>query len=337
MNSLLTNQTPLPAIVKPYRDHLGQSHVLVIAKASWRISTDRMAPAEKQVPLHMEPVRLRIGDFELDTAQCEAVRQRLDQQVVWIDHDLMPPKPAFDVIVAGYATAPPKHAEMFIDAGIKIGENTGSIRAHTPRCWQKSWLGYRPRPLSPVVRRVPVSYAFSDWSEGFDIDPGKDGPDVVAYLPWIESLHASAKRRGHARAPAGLGYWPENAAHRRIHAGKYDDEWQKNVSPHLPKSFNPCFFNAAHPDLQLKSAPLPGTAIRLVHLAPQAILDCSFPHLNLSAQGRTAGGEMLVPVSLKPDTLTIEPDEDRFSIVWRALLPAGSAQSAVRTVRLFRS
>lgn len=103
---MLTNHTPLPALARPFRDHHGQSHILVVAKGSWRLSTGRMASAEQQVGLHQQSVKVRLGDLLLDEAQRHALATRQDEEVVWLDHDLSPPKPAFDVMVAGYITAP---------------------------------------------------------------------------------------------------------------------------------------------------------------------------------------------------------------------------------------
>jgi hypothetical protein len=337
MSCLLTNQTPLPALLRPYRDHALQHHVLVIAKASWRLSTGRLAAAEQQVGLHLRQVSMRLGDLELDPAQTEVLKPRLDDEVVWLDHDLTPPKPAFDVIVAGYATAPPGHEEPFIDAGIKIGAHLAGMRAHAPRYWRERWLGHEATPLSPSVQRVPVCYALADWESGFAFGASGGEDDARQYLPWIEALDAGARRTRHADVPAGLGYWPENAAHRSIHAGTYDDAWQKERAPDLPADFNPRFYNCAHPDLQLDQAPAPGTPIRLAHLARQPFIDCVFPALSLSVQARTASGHLHPPRPLTPDTLVIEPEQDRLSVVWRTLIPAGAGSDTVRTVRLFKT
>ncbi|MES2262216.1 MAG: DUF2169 domain-containing protein [Pseudomonadota bacterium] len=337
MTCLLNNQTPLPALLLPYRDHLLRSHVLVIAKGSWRLSTGRLAPAEQQVGLHMQQLSLCLGDLELDPVQEQTLRPRLAEQIVWLDHDLAPPKPAFDVIVAGYVTAPPDHSHPFIEAGVRIGTQVGSMRAHAPRYWHRRWIGYEARSLAPQVRRVPVSYALADWDAGFSIKKSDDPADTPACLPWIEALNAPSARRSHARVPAGLGFWPENAAHRSIHTGTYDDAWQKERAPDLPPDFNPRFYNAAHQDLQLAQAPAAGTPIRLVHLAEQAIVDCAFPALALSVQARTASGDTHAPLAMRPDTLVIEPEHDRLSVVWRVLIPAGTQAHSVRTVRLFKA
>ncbi|WBS02110.1 DUF2169 domain-containing protein [Pseudoduganella sp. SL102] len=333
----MTNQTPLPATLRPYRDHSLQSHVLVIAKATWRLSTGRLAPAEQQAGLHMQAVSVCLGDLDLDPVQTKILESRLADQVVWLDHDLAPPKPAFDVIVAGYATAPAGHARLSIDAGIRIGNHKAGMRAFAPRYWHRLWLGYEARPVGPMVARVPLSYALADWDSGFaGGEPAEQG-DRPVYLPWIEALDAASRPRRHARVPAGLGFWPENAAHRSMYSGTYDDAWQQERAPDLPADFDPRFYNCAHKDLQLPAPPIPGTPIRLVHLGQQPAIDCAFPSLSLAVQARTAAGHTHPALPMTPDTLVIEPEHDRLSVVWRVLIPAGAQADSVRTVRLFKT
>jgi hypothetical protein len=306
---------------------------LVIVKGCWRMSDGRLAPAEQQVSLYTQPLRYRLGDLELDAAQQKTMGKRLDDEIVWLDHDLSPPKPAFDVLVAGYVTAPPEYRHGDVDASVRIGRKTIAVRAHVPRYWRRGWFGYRATPLAPVVRRVPLTYAVADWPEGFPLVAQDDAP---AWLPWIESPKHASRRGKHARTPAGLGFWPENAAHRLPHAGTYDAVWQQEIAPDLPRDFDPQFYNVAHPDAQLPSAPAPGTPIRLVHLAEQPVIECVFPALDLCVQATTAAGEMQAPEALRPDTLILEPDHNRLSVIWRLLLPAGRERSTLRSVRLFK-
>ncbi|MET3140087.1 hypothetical protein AAKU61_004471 [Undibacterium sp. GrIS 1.2] len=335
---MLTNHTPLPAIARPYRDHKGHSHILVVVKGGWRLSTGRMAAAEQQVGLHEQSVKVLLGDLLLDEAQRKALATRRDEEIVWLDHDLSPPKPAFDVLVAGYITAPPNYTKDYIDASIRIGQHSSGMRAFAPRYWRIGWFSQHAKTIVPAVRRVPITYAVADWSEGFPLNPpGASQGLVAAWLPWIETKHASSRRLKYSKKPAGMGFWPENVWHRQPHAGTYDEVWQRERSPDLPKDFNTRFYNVAHPDLQLPAAPVAGTAIQLKHLSTQANIECCFPSLQLSVQATTAAGNTLPVTRLQADTLIIEPEYDRLSVVWRILLPAGAQQTALRSVRLFKT
>lgn len=335
---MLTNHTPLAALARPYRDHKGHNHILLVAKGSWRLSSGRMVSAEKQVGLHEQAVRLRIGDLELDAAQRLAIQARQDEQIIWLEHDMSPPKPAFDVIVAGYVTAPAGHDKPYIDASIRIGSQRTGIRAFVPRYWCIGWLGYYVKAIANTVDRVPITYAVVDSAAGFPLDPpGASNGLVAAWLPWIEAQRSPSRRLKRAKLPAGLGYWPDSAPHRQQHTGTCDAAWEKKTAPNLPKNFNPRFYNAAHPDLQLSKTPPGGTPIELTHLAKRAVIECRFPTLSLSVLASTAGGQALAAALLQADTLIIEPEFDRLSVVWRILLPAGTQESTLRSLRLFKT
>lgn len=298
------------------------------------MSTGRFASAEQQVGLQQQPVRMRLGELDLDEAQRKAIETRQDEEVIWQNHDMSPPKPAFDVFVAGYITAPAKYQSCQIEAGLRIGQHTAGMRAYAPRYWQKSFFTHKAKLLAPTVQRVPITYAVADWSQGFSVAPVKD---EIAWLPWIEDLSQPSRHSRYSKTPAGLGFWPENTTLRQSYAGTYDDQWQRETSPDLPKDFDTHFYNCAHPDAQLPQAPAGGTAIRLAHLSRNPVVDCSFPTLSLSARATTAAGHVSQPIQLQADTLTIEPDEDRLSVVWRALLPNDTLANAVRNVQLFRT
>lgn len=320
------NHTPLAAILLPHRDHRDCAQLLVIAKGCWRIDNGRFARGEQQAPLRQTPELLRLGALELEAPQRLALADRLDEQVVWLDHDLSPPKAAFDVMVAGHVTAPAGNPHAHIDAAIRVGDHIASLRAHPPRYWRLEWLDHRATPLGASVRRVPLCYAFADWHGGFPIDR-------PCWLPWIEAMDRPARPGRHARMPGGFGFWPESAAHRKPHAGTYDRAWDRERAPVLPVDFDTRFYNTAHPDAQLPHPPAAGAPIRLVHLAERPVIDCAFPSLELLAQASGADGRTRAPLALRPDTLILEPDQNRLSVVWRVLLPA--APSPTSGVRLF--
>jgi hypothetical protein len=333
MKCAINNQTPLAATLLPHRDLSGRQQVLLIAKATWSLHSGRLAPAEQQVGLLVQPQRRRLGDLDLDAGQRQALGERENDDIIWLDHDLSPPKPAFDVIVAGYATAPPNYNAAHLDVGLRIGKNTTVLRSHVPRVWERGLMGYSAKALSPTVRRVPLSYAVADWPSGFAVMTS-DGDGRG--LPWLEALDVPSQRTRHANRPVGFGHWPENAAHRQPHGGTYGEAWTTQRSPQLPLDFNPRFYNAAHPELQLSDAPPAGTSIGLAHLAREPVLNTHMPDLQLAVQATTAAGAVQRVLKLRSDTLVIEPDLMRMSQLWRASLPTADGSDALRAVRLFK-
>ena len=333
MSCKLVNQTPLPAHLTPLEDPAGRAGWLLLAKCSWRLDNGRMAPAEDQAPLHLLPVRHRLGALDLDDVQREALGERANEDVVWIDHELVPPKPAFDVLVAGYITAPAGHAAPFVDAGLAIGKHRISVRGHVPRRWRSGLMGTTAEALAPAVRRVPLTCAVADWECGIATERGAD---PLAELPWIEAPGHPARCGKAGHHPAGFGPWPTSAAHRRRYAGTYDKVWQQQRMPRLPLDLHPRFFNVAHPDLQLPRAPDGGCEIALVNLGAEPVIRATMPALDLAARCVNGRGETSEPQALVPDTLTIEPDHNRMSLTWRAFFADQTGAAGLRSVTLFK-
>ena len=136
---------------------------------------------------------------------------------------------------------------------------------------------------------------------------------------------------------AGMGVVTRSWAARLRHGGQWHGGWAATGAPYLP-GFQEAFWNVAHPDLQVPF--LEGDEVlELVNLcAPGS------PGLGLDPQGngllraalpglapcllldREDGGPAWLPLAL--DTVVVEPDRARVTLVHRASLPArtGSAQ-----------
>jgi hypothetical protein len=306
---------------------------LLITKSTWRIDSGRLAPVEQQVGIFLRPQTLYLGDLDLNQIQRQALGKRKDEEVVWLDHDLTPPKPLFDLLVAGYVTPPKGYHKTRIEASVRISDQLTTLEAHVPRYWKPSLINHTPVPLSKTLHRVPISYALADWSAGFPLDPE---PEQTQLLPWLQRPGISCHRKRHDKYPAGFGYWPEYADHRKRHSGTYDKAWQWQRMPDLPNDFDDRFYNVAHPELQLMQAPTAGTEIHLIHLSETPLLTVRMPSLVLAAQVTTVGGNTLPPVSLRPDTLTIEPDHSRISLIQRTTLKMDSSERAISSVRLIK-
>jgi hypothetical protein len=323
----------LPVQLHPYTDTAGLRLTLVITKATWDIDSGRLAPPEKQIGIFNQPQRHCLGDFDLDAAQRAALGKRAQEQVICSDHDLAPPKLQFDLMVTGYVTPPVDYRGLSIKAAIQVGLRQAQVEAHVPRYWLSSLAHHSAEPVGKHLNRTPMSYAFADWPGGFSLEAEADHPQQ---LPWLQRPGATAHRKRHDKAPAGFGYWPENANHRQCHNGAYDKAWERDRKPELPKDFDKRFFNAAHPELQWLEPPLPGTQIRLHHLSETPVLTLRMPAIDLTAQATTTDGALLPPVKLKPDTLTIEPDQRRMSLVQRTALPVGQGPHTLSSIRLYR-
>ena len=108
---------------------------------------------------------------------------------------------------------------------------------------------------------------------------------------------------------------------RKNYAGTYDDVWQKNVFPFLPEDFDERFHQCA-PEDQQTDYPRGGEPVVLRHLmAGRKEVRFRLPALDtvkFRVLRTDYSSEMPAPVV---DTLYFEPDEGRFSAVWRASTP----------------
>lgn len=329
MYFVIDNATPLHVVAMAHEDLAGRPSTLIVAKGCWRLDTGRMAPTEHQMPLRTKPARRRIGDLGLDLAQRHVMADRLEEEIIWLDHELCPPKPCFDVIVAGNAHAPEGALPAHFDAAVRVGERAVVLRAFAPRCRQSSrLLGAQIVNVAAGVGRVPMSYAFAGGAQGLAEPSSRE---ATHWLPWLENPHPPATPAG---AAWGFGHWPENADHRRAHAGRYDDAWRRERSPRLPLDFDDRFHNSAHPALQWPEAPPAGTPIRLINLASSALIDTRYPDLTLAVRAAGADG-VSKDARMRADTLLIEPDDNRLSVIWRASLSIAQAPGRAGTVRIY--
>ncbi len=122
-------------------------------------------------------------------------------------------------------------------------------------------------------------------------------------------------------APAGFGFVAPSWEPRKSFAGTYDAAWLEGRAPYLPKDFNPRFFNAAHPDLVCDRYLAGGERVQVVNASPQSVLSFRLPVCELRAIVRVADREETPALNL--ETVLIEPDDARLSMVWRAAVPCG--------------
>ncbi|TIX64027.1 MAG: DUF2169 domain-containing protein, partial [Mesorhizobium sp.] len=110
--------------------------------------------------------------------------------------------------------------------------------------------------------------------------------------------------------PMGRG-WPG----RIEYGGTYDDNWADNIFPFLPPDFDERYFQMAPVDQQIDH-PRGGEEMQLVNLTPEGRLGFRLPATGLSMtffkhQQRVFDGSVL------PDTLLVDAENRRFSLVWR--------------------
>lgn len=323
MNCEIDNRTACPTHWHRMSDAHGREAGLLVIKASFRLSTSRLCAAEDQSPVNLMPRHVPVREMPLSEAQRRLLGARVSEQILWEDHDLVPPKPHFNVMVQGFVEVPAGQASDFVATGLKVGDRTVGVKAFGPRYTTQGLLGKEVKRLGNSQDTVPLSYAFSA-VDGSVLAPGHGDEDELTLLPWLEPIPA---RPGEplAHEAFGVSLCLSNAEHRRQFSGTYDERWRRERAPQLPDDFDPRFWNDASPTLQWTD-PLPaGTPLRLANMAPTPLIVSQLPSMNWRVRGFSDTGELQCDVRPRADTLLLTPTADRMTLTWRSLFSTGPA------------
>jgi hypothetical protein len=138
--------------------------------------------------------------------------------------------------------------------------------------------------------------------------------------------------------PRGFGVIAKPWQPRLARAGTLDNHWLAERWPYMPLDFEMAYWNGAHPDMQCPHL-FGGERIELWNLLPpstpgvaldqgtRVVCRFSLPSVRVGVRlGNDRGQEAWVAARI--DTLIIDMEEMRLSVVWRAVVPAASVVSA---------
>ncbi len=246
-------------------------------------------------------------------------------------------KPRCDVLFDGCAHAPAGKPAPRVQVGLRVGKMMKSFEVVGDRFWKKDFLGVAataPAPFTRMPISYDVAYGGSDqshpdpkrhaaWAEnpvgrGFHVNQEKEAIDGNA-LPNTEEtgkpvVAPDGRYRPMSLGPVGRGWQP-----RLKHAGTYDQNWIDHIFPFLPADFDERYFQCA-PDDQQIDYPQGGEEVVLMNLTPAGRTAFSLPPVELPVTFYPRG-RAEETVQAVVDTLVIEPEAGRFSLVWRATLP----------------
>jgi hypothetical protein len=132
-----------------------------------------------------------------------------------------------------------------------------------------------------------------------------------------------------ALSPIGRHWLP-----RRQYSGTYDDAWKKNIFPFLPEDFDERFNQCAPEDQQI-DFPKGGEEVVLVHMMKdRPKVRFRLPRLNKMPIRILMNDYTVEQPLVVVDTLYFEPDEQRFSAIWRASLPIKRRIQDIKTIAI---
>jgi hypothetical protein len=258
-------------------------------------------------------------------------------------------KPGTDVVLNGHARAPGRKAVTKLDVSLTVGSRTQTVRVHGDRAWKPGLMGMNGISAPEPFREMPLTYerAFGGVHEVGDeegtvlFEPrnpvgrgfvgrrsGKELKDVA--LPNLEDPREEIENVKSAPAPAGFGFVAASWQPRRGYAGTCDERWTKQRAPYLPEDFDPRFFHAAHPGLCFERYLTGGERIEVTNVTESGSLSLELPKPDLGVVVRLRGEDQRPPVRL--ETVLLEPDESRLSMVWRAAVPCDKCALQIERV-----
>ncbi len=270
------------------------------------------------------------GESPLVTAPAEpALSDGDERRYVEPWGPIVPWKRRVDVIVVGHAHAPEDAPVRELVARVSVGDVDKAITirgdswfradgsltepalfTRMPLRWERSAGG--PRASNPIGMPMGAQTPLDRWGR--------------VPVPNLVPFGVVVAARSDMAAPVGFGpirpEWPTRVDRLRGHAAGWDaSRWAERP---LPDDFDPFYFNVAPRDQMLEE--LTGNEwIALEHLHPRhpqlvTRLRAPSPH----ATTKISGVEQ--SVALRCDTLVLDTDRGRATVVWRAQLAIDNPQ-----------
>lgn len=249
------------------------------------------------------------------------------------ESEYAPIKPRCDVLLLGSAYAPRGKPTERVAVSLRVGSMLKKFDVVGNRVWKNGALGLTPSRPQPFTV-LPISYdAAYGGFDNLNSDPARHqayfsntvgkgfyptaNADMIDGKPLPnteESGNTITKTNGSYRpmafGPIGRGWQP-----RLQYAGTYDQNWIDNVFPFLPADFDERYYQSAPPDQQIDYL-RGGEEVELANLTPGGRVVFKIPKLKMPVTFylRNYSQEELAAVA---DTLILEPDLNRFAILWR--------------------
>lgn len=319
----IINETPLsPGWTQGFAPD-GRELVVVAVRGTY----DLQVPGSYEPALAAEQLPPIEADVFGDDPALDAPRQENDYGLF---------KPRCDVLFSGKAHAPPGRPVTELDVALRVGACQKSFRVTGPRVWSYNAVG--GATASPPVAFTSQELSYDVAYGGTDVDPADPtqvrtyihNPCGTGYCEFRHNLEGmpiaiteefdapitspTGNYRPMALGPIGRNWWP-----RYSYAGTYDKLWRETKLPFLPDDFDYQYFQAAPLDQQIPY-PVGGEPIALINLSAGNQLTTSIPRQSVSVVFVRKVGEATT-LTAKLDTVILEPELNRLSLVWRATCP----------------
>ncbi|WP_331346891.1 DUF2169 domain-containing protein [Cellvibrio sp. UBA7661] len=333
----LLNGSPFVLDTHQAMDKTGQKYIVALVKATYDFPKDATSLprlAKTQTPIYAADV------FEGEPGFSSPIFES--------DYGLR--KARCDVVINATAYAPQQQPVAELLVGMRVHECQKVLRVVGDRTWQ-GFLGLSPS-APELFTEMPISYSRAF---GGSLPPQNEKDSGISYaanpvgcgyakgkhtallkgtkVPNLEHPDKPIRQCDGNYQPYSLGPIGRSWEPRLSCAGTYDDDWKENTFPLLPADFDEAFFQCTPKDQQIPF-PVGGEAITLMNLHPTRerihflLPDLEMPMVLLTKQH--------IQHKLKPvvDCLTLNPDKEEFTLLWRAHFPIKRSLNEILTVAI---
>lgn len=323
----LKNTSPFAASMALFPNEDAVDTLYVIVKASFNIGKEFTLADEQLKPEAADVYWTEPGKSSLKAAS-----------------DMHIGKAATDIIMLGHASAPEQKETTQLDVSLSVGKVNKQVRVFGDRHWQDGRITAPSRfktmamvyekayggihiadgQIQSAETRNPVGRGFAGKRKAEEMNG--------VPLPNLEDPNQLIREPTDQPTPACFGFCAPNWQPRVDHAGTYDEAWKKTRAPYLPKDFDKRFLNMAHPDLVYPGFLQGGEPVHISGMHPKGDLQFDVPQVGLAAQITLAGKVEQPEFDL--ETLILEPNQLKLSLVWRAALPCDKKALKISEIKI---
>lgn len=307
----LNNTTPFAANMALFPNEHGIDTLYLVTKATFNIGS-----------------QWTLADIQAPPLEADEYWGEPNESSLKMPSDMHIGKNATDIILIGNAYAPNEQSVKQLDVTLNVGELTKTVRVFGNRVWQNGQIS-----VPQKFESMPIIYekAFGGSDTSRDDSPMFDerNPFGVGYagnrsveemngvaLPNLEDPKSLIQSISDAPDPACFAPVASGWKPRQNYAGTYDNNWQTERAPYLPKDFNKKFCNSAHEDLIYSGFLQGGEIVQISNMHPAGSIQCQLPSIKILSKIKLEGKVYQPEFNL--ETLIIEPNDLTLSMTWRA-------------------
>lgn len=286
-------------------------------KAVYRLRPDGPPLAEADVPVNGS------GDVAPDGNPAHGITYASD----WVPH-----KPFGEFMAVGTAYGPPDAEGGPFQARIQVGNASKTLDVIGDRVWHTSLLGLHSPGAAASVASVPLRYDRAWGGPKYPYNPAGRGYRTPQ-MPNLEVPGGHATTYSAHVQPAGFAPIPPSWPQRSEKLRGPDGKWRRHRWPWLPEDFDYSFFNAAPPDQWIEGFFAGDELLRFENMHREhAVYETQLPGVRARCFVTKRSGDdaaaspAFCEVPLALDTLWIDMDQERLTVVWRGCTPVRSVK-----------